>query len=66
MWRMAEALFCPASQAGHGYSAQFTGLAPSKSVNLAGTQVTLAAGAKLDASGSGDLYGYEFVPGVGG
>jgi len=41
-------------------------IAPSKSLNLSGTSVNVSRGATLDVSGGGDLYGYEFVPGVGG
>ena len=39
---------------------------PSKQITLNGSTVTVAGGAKLDLSGGGDLYGYEFIPGEGG
>jgi filamentous hemagglutinin family protein len=39
---------------------------PSKSIQLQGTQITVAKGATVNISGGGDLQAVEFVPGVGG
>lgn len=39
---------------------------PSKMINLDGVNVAIATGASVDASGGGDLYAYQFVPGTGG
>jgi filamentous hemagglutinin family protein len=39
---------------------------PQKTVRLSSASVTVAAGAKVDVSGGGELYAYEFVPGPGG
>ena len=39
---------------------------PAKRIELRGETVEMAAGAKVDAAGGGDLYAYEFVPGLGG
>ncbi len=39
---------------------------PSKMINLDGVKVAIASGADVDASGGGDLYAYQFVPGTGG
>jgi filamentous hemagglutinin family protein len=39
---------------------------PAKQVLLSAPKVSIAAGAKVDISGGGDLYAYEFVPGLGG
>lgn len=39
---------------------------PAKRINLKGQSVELAQGARLDLSGGGDLYGYEFFRGPGG
>ncbi|MEQ1592642.1 MAG: filamentous hemagglutinin family protein [Thiobacillaceae bacterium] len=39
---------------------------PSKDVLLRGDTVVQRAGARVDLSGGGDLYGYEFSPGPGG
>ena len=39
---------------------------PTKTVNLDGLVLDLQEGAKIDVSGSGDLFAYEFVSGVGG
>lgn len=39
---------------------------PEKRLVLTGTNVELQQGAKLDLSGGGDLYAYEFIPGPGG
>lgn len=39
---------------------------PTKDVLLKGNAVIQQAGAQLDLSGGGDLYGYEFSPGPGG
>ena len=39
---------------------------PEKSIISRGASVVLATGAKLDLSGGGDLYAYEFTPGPGG
>ena len=52
-------------QSGSAVSAAFT--APSeKRIALAGSVVTVAAGARIDASGGGELQATEFIPGVGG
>ncbi|HEY2346397.1 MAG TPA: filamentous hemagglutinin family protein [Xanthomonadaceae bacterium] len=40
--------------------------APQKRIELGGANVTLAAGATVDLSGSGDLQAVEWVPGTGG
>jgi hypothetical protein len=39
---------------------------PAKQVSLNGTTVSVNGGAKLDLSGGGDLYAYEFIAGEGG
>lgn len=39
---------------------------PEKRIKLKGAKVNVAAGATIDLSGSGDLYAYEFLPGLGG
>ncbi len=39
---------------------------PAGVLNLNGQSVTTASGAKVDISGGGDLYAYEFIPGTGG
>ncbi len=39
---------------------------PAAELRLAGDAVDVLPGATVDASGGGDLYAYEFVPGVGG
>lgn len=39
---------------------------PDKSISTSGASVVLARGARVDASGGGTLYGYEFTPGPGG
>jgi filamentous hemagglutinin family protein len=39
---------------------------PAKNLQLSGKDVDLQAGAKIDLSGGGDLYAYEFIPGPGG
>ncbi len=39
---------------------------PAKQVNLNADQVAVNAGAKVDLSGGGDLYAYEFIAGSGG
>ena len=39
---------------------------PAKSLTLGGDAVVMEAGAKIDVSGGGDLFAYEFVPGTGG
>jgi filamentous hemagglutinin family protein len=50
------------------YSAAFTPLAgpPEKRVTLDAPDVTTEAGSRIDTSGGGDLYAWEFVPGPGG
>ncbi|HEY4375314.1 MAG TPA: filamentous hemagglutinin family protein, partial [Burkholderiales bacterium] len=40
--------------------------APGKTLDLNGSNVNMAGGAKIDVSGGGDLYAYEFIPGIGG
>ena len=45
---------------------QLLGAVPSKQVNLNGNQVSINSGAKVDLSGGGDLYSYEFIAGTGG
>ena len=39
---------------------------PAKQISLDGTSVHIGNGAKLDLSGGGDLYAYEFIAGEGG
>ncbi len=39
---------------------------PAKQIGLNGANVTASSGAKVDLSGSGDLYAYEFIAGQGG
>jgi filamentous hemagglutinin family protein len=39
---------------------------PAKQVSLSAPKVSIAAGATVNISGGGDLYAYEFVPGLGG
>lgn len=39
---------------------------PAKAINLQGAGVTIANQATIDASGGGDLYAYQFIPGTGG
>ena len=39
---------------------------PQKLIELAGANVTVASGATVDATGGGDLYAYQFIPGAGG
>ena len=39
---------------------------PGRQVSLNAPTVTSAPGSKIDISGGGDLYAYEFVPGTGG
>jgi filamentous hemagglutinin family protein len=39
---------------------------PAKQVSLNGASVNIANGAKLDLSGGGDLYAYQFIAGEGG
>jgi filamentous hemagglutinin len=39
---------------------------PAKQISLNGTTVAVNGGAKLDLSGGGDLYAYEFIAGEGG
>jgi len=39
---------------------------PEKRISLSGQAVNLQSGAKIDLSGGGDLYAYEFLPGPGG
>ncbi|WP_045223263.1 filamentous haemagglutinin family protein [Methyloterricola oryzae] len=47
--------------------AEGTSLAPpDKQLNLSAGAVQLEAGAKIDSSGGGDLFAFEFVPGIGG
>lgn len=51
------------------YSSQAVSLVntlPGKEVTLNGNQVSIDSNAKLDLSGGGDLYAYEFVTGTGG
>ncbi|GAA0528202.1 hypothetical protein GCM10008941_04480 [Rhizomicrobium palustre] len=40
--------------------------APAKVLTLNGTSVVVDSGSKVDISGGGDVYAYEFVPGTGG
>ncbi len=42
------------------------GLVPSKVVNISSAQVSVDPGATIDVRGGGDLYAYQFVPGLGG
>jgi filamentous hemagglutinin len=39
---------------------------PEKQISLNGAAVSIASGAKVDLSGGGDLYAYEFIAGQGG
>jgi filamentous hemagglutinin len=39
---------------------------PAKQISLNGSTVSVNSGAKLDLSGGGDLYAYEFIAGEGG
>jgi filamentous hemagglutinin family protein len=39
---------------------------PEKNVSIAGVNVTTQAGSKVDLRGGGDLYGFRWVPGLGG
>ncbi|MEH0196577.1 filamentous hemagglutinin family protein [Caulobacter sp. CCNWLY153] len=39
---------------------------PAGALNLAGRDIVTQGGAKIDLSGGGDVYAYEFIPGVGG
>ena len=39
---------------------------PAKAVHLGGTNITNAAGSVIDLDGGGDLFAYQFSPGVGG
>ena len=39
---------------------------PTKQIALNGSQVSVDSGAKVDLSGGGDLYAYEFIAGEGG
>ncbi len=39
---------------------------PEKQIILKGKAIDLAEGSLIDLSGGGDLYAYEFVPGIGG
>ena len=39
---------------------------PAKQIGLSGSSIFVAPGATIDASGGGDLYAGEFVPGTGG
>lgn len=39
---------------------------PAADLRLAGDAVVIGANANVDTSGGGDIYAYEFVPGVGG
>jgi len=39
---------------------------PAKQISLQGPEVTVNSGAKVDLSGGGDLYAYEFIAGQGG
>ena len=39
---------------------------PEKRLTLKGDKVTVAAGARVDSRGGGDLIAYEFIPGLGG
>ncbi len=39
---------------------------PAKQISLSAPKVSIAAGATVDISGGGDLFAYEYVPGLGG
>ena len=39
---------------------------PEKRLTLGGGEVVMEDGAKIDVSGGGDLFAYEFIPGTGG
>jgi filamentous hemagglutinin family protein len=49
-----------------GQSSAVTANLPTKVVSLTGNGISVAAGATIDESGGGDLFGGEFVPGTGG
>ena len=49
-----------------GLNNRVIGMPPEKRISLNGERVDLAQGAKVDISGGGDLYGYEFITGPGG
>ena len=40
--------------------------APAKAINIDAATATIASGAKIDLSGGGDIYAYEFITGLGG
>jgi filamentous hemagglutinin family protein len=40
--------------------------APAATLNIAGSAIDLRQGATVDLSGGGEVYAYEFIPGVGG
>ncbi|OYU36050.1 filamentous haemagglutinin family protein [Novosphingobium sp. PASSN1] len=50
---------------GPGVSAALT-TAPTGQLVLAGADITIGAGAKIDGRGGGDVFAYEFVSGTGG
>ncbi|MBS0375210.1 MAG: filamentous hemagglutinin family protein [Proteobacteria bacterium] len=39
---------------------------PERAISLVSPTLTMASGARIDASGGGDLYGYQWIPGPGG
>jgi filamentous hemagglutinin family protein len=55
----------PANSAGNDRSTAIT-IPPEKRIKLKGATVDVAADATIDLSGGGDLYAYEFLPGLGG
>lgn len=55
----------PANSAGNDRSTAVLA-PPEKRIKLKGTTVDVASAATIDLSGGGDLYAYEFLPGLGG
>ncbi|MBK7767157.1 MAG: hypothetical protein IPI44_14280 [Sulfuritalea sp.] len=55
----------PANIAGNDRSTAIA-TPPEKRIKLKGSNVAVAADATIDLSGGGDLYAYEFLPGLGG
>jgi filamentous hemagglutinin family protein len=55
----------PANSSGNDRSTLISA-PPEKRIKLAGPDVKIAEGATIDLSGGGDLYAYEFMPGLGG
>lgn len=58
-------LFAPAGQLTASTSDGITS-PPEKKINLNSTNVDLRGGARIDLSGGGDVFAYEFINGIGG